>query len=401
MKNRKSVIRPIFLLLVAIALAVPVVVTVAQEEPTDGEYTITEQQIDSGSGEMDDGEYAVYGTAGVPYGAAEPMTDGEYTLEPAVLTPQPPANAYIHLSALAFLFGDSWQGVSKQPIADLYVEVYDETCVEVANYGNWSWNCNLRKDYFDTVRATCDPVNTEVTDVDGEATIDVYSVPGPHVIIALYETEIDGEVYQLYLAKRVQIDELGGTTDVKLGVMVYTSRFTAKKRVLPLMGTTVYGSELDVYEPEYIVWEEGLLQEDFPFVSVSAETWTIDTSLYPPEGYVPDEETKTTIVEGTTETTVFEVTEVGSVMDYTRIEHDIKEIRDGKVVQRVHLKHGIGTKSHGRPEKFAPISKKLERKGEPTPHGQPESITIHEIVTGNQPADSAGNAEGEGSQESN
>ena len=39
-------------------------------------------------------------------------------------------------------------------------------------------------------------------------------------------------------------------------------------------------------------------------------------------------------------------------MDYTRIEHDIKEMRDGKVVQRVHLSHTIGTKSHGRPEQF-------------------------------------------------
>ena len=56
MKKRKSVIRPIFLLLVALALAVPVVVTVAQEEPTDGDYTIVQSQIDSGSEEMDDGE---------------------------------------------------------------------------------------------------------------------------------------------------------------------------------------------------------------------------------------------------------------------------------------------------------------------------------------------------------
>lgn len=397
MKNRKSIIGPIFLLLVAIVLAVPVVITVAQDESTDGEYTITEQQIDSGSGEMTDDEYAIYGTAGIPY-AGEPMSDDEYTLEAAVETPPPPANAYIHLKTIEFSFGANWQGVSKQPIADLYVEVYDETCAEVANYGSWSWNCNLRKDYFDIVRANCDPINTEVTDVAGEATIDVYAVPGPHVIIALYETEIDGELYQLYLAKRVQIDVLGETKDVKLGVMGYTSRFNAKRRVLPLMGTTVYGSELDVYEPEYIVWEEGQLQEDFPFISESAETWNIDTSLYPPEGYEPDEQTKTTYVEGAIETTVFEVTEIGSVMDYTRIEHDIKEIRGGKVVQRVRLKHGIGTKSHGRPEKFAPITKKLKRKGESTPQGQPESITLHEVFTGNKPADAAGNAAEEGSQ---
>lgn len=396
MKKRKRVIGPIFLLLVAIALVVPVVVAVAQDEPTDGEYTITEQQINSGSGEMTDGEYSVYGTAGIPYDG-EPMTDGEYTIEAAVATPPPPANAYIHLQTVEFSFGNDWQGVSRQPMADLYVEVYDETCTEVANYGNWSWNCNLRKDYFDNVRATCDPINTAVTYADGEAIIDVYNVPGTHVIIALYEKEIDGELYQLYLAKRVQINEVGETKDVKLGVMVYTSRFNAKRRILPLMGTTVYGSELDVYEPEYIVWEEGQLQEDFPFISESAETWNIDTTLYPPEGYVPDEETKATYVEGATETTVFEVTEVGSVMDYTRIEHDIREIRDGNVVQRVHLEHGIGTKSHGEPERFAPILKKAGPGKTPAAE-QPKKIKLHEVFTGNKPTAGSTGTEGEETQ---
>jgi len=388
MKKRLSLIGPVFLLLVALALVAPVVVTLAQDEPTDGEYTLTEEQIDSGAGEMADGEYEIYGTAGIPY-ADEPMSDGEYTLEAAVKTP-PPANAYIHLRTKEFSFGSGWQGVSKQPIADMYVEVYDESCIEVAGYGDWSWNCNLRKGYFDAIRANCDPINTEVTDVDGEAIIDVYTVPGRHVIVGLYEVEIDGELYQLYLAKRMQIDELGSTADVKLGVMVYTSRFNSKKRVLPLKGTTVYGSELTLFEPEYIVWEEGQLQEDFPFVSESAETWSIDTSLYPPEGYEPDEETKTTFVDGATETTVFEVTEVGSVMDYTRIEHDIKEIRDGKVVQRVRLKHGIGTKSHGDPEKFGFAREKPQ--SEEAPAARPEIIKLHEVFTGNEPAGQTGGA---------
>ena len=169
--------------------------------------------------------------------------------------------------------------------------------------------------------------------------------------------------------------------------MTYTSRFNAKKRVLPLMGTIVYGSELVLYEPEYIVWEEGQLQEDFPFISVSEDTWDIATSLYPPEGYEPDETTKATFVDDGTETTVFEVTEVGSTMDYTRIEHDIKEIRDGKVVQRVHLKHVIGTKSHGRPEQFG---RAKEIKPEEAPKAQqPEAIKLHEVFTGNKPAEKA------------
>ena len=167
--------------------------------------------------------------------------------------------------------------------------------------------------------------------------------------------------------------------------MTYTPRFSAKRRVLPLKGTTVYGSELSVYEPEYIVWEEGQAQEDFPFISVSDQTWSIDTSLYPPEGYEPDATTKSTFVEGATETTVLEVTEVGSVMDFTRIEHDIREFKNGKVVQRVQLKHSIGTKSHGRPERFG---RNVDKAGA---RQKPEVIKLHETFTG---GDSKGNPGG-------
>jgi hypothetical protein len=383
MKNRRNIIGAVFLLLFAILLVAPVVVTLAQDEPSDDEYVLTDQQFDSGSGEMSDDEYSVYGTAGLPHDGAT-MSDDEYSVEPIVLMPDPPANAYIQIKSLAFKFGNDWKGVVKEPLAGMYVEVYDETCADVAGYGNWGWNCNERKLFFDTIRANCDPINTAITDADGEALIGVYSVPGPHVVIALYEGEFDGVTYELYLAKRVLIDEVGVTKDVKLGVMSFTSRFVGKRRVLPLKGTTVHGSELIVFEPEYVVWEEGQIQEDFPFIAESAETWSLETSLYPPEGYVPDEETKSTYVDGTTETTVFEVTEVGSVMDYTRMEHDIKELRDGKVVKRVKLKHGIGTKSHGRPERFAPIRNKA---GAKQGHGRKagaEAIKIHEVFTGNE-----------------
>ena len=142
------------------------------------------------------------------------------------------------------------------------------------------------------------------------------------------------------------------------------------------------------FEPEYIVWEEGQVQEDFPFISVSEDTWDIATSLYPPEGYEPDETTKAIFIDDGAETTVFEVTEVGSTMDYTRIEHDIKEIRDGKVVQRVHLSHTIGTKSHGRPEQFGRAKEEIKPEEAPKAQ-QPEAIKLHEVFTGNNPAEKA------------
>jgi hypothetical protein len=187
----------------------------------------------------------------------------------------------------------------------------------------------------------------------------------------------------------VQIDEPGSITEVKLGVMIYPSRYVAKTRVLPLMGTTVYGSNLDIYEPEYIIWETGQTQEDFPFIEESAESWQVQMSLYPPEGYVPDETTKVTMVEGTTETTVFQVTEVGSVMDATRVNYDVKEVKDGKVIQQKRFSHTIGTRTNGNSEKFdLPIG---GRKGETTPGAEkkPETIKLHETFVGEKQAESA------------
>jgi hypothetical protein len=153
----------------------------------------------------------------------------------------------------------------------------------------------------------------------------------------------------------------------------------AKRRALPLNGTTVYGSELNIYEPEYIVWEPGQTQEDFPFIEESAESWEIDTSLYPPEGYVPDATTKTTYVEGTTEMTVFQVTEVGSVMDNTRVDYDIREIKDGKIIKRHRFSHKIGTKTSGEWEKFAAPFRKEGPETTPGVERRPEAIKLHEM----------------------
>lgn len=289
-------------------------------------------------------------------------------------TPDEVPLAHILVKAEEFDFGDSWHGVHKQPIVGMPVEVYDEaTCPDVMNYGGWGWKCDHRHQYFESIRANCEPVATGVTDAEGKVRIGVYNVPGKHVVIGLYEKEINGELYQLYLAKKVMIDRAGTVEQVKLGVMIFTCRYNHKARVLPLYGTVIFGSELNVFEPEYIVWEEGQTQADIPIVYESPQEWEVDTTLTPPEGYVPDETAKTTYVENAVATAVFEVTEVGSVMDSTEVEHDIRELKDGQVVQRVNLKHAIGTRSHGGPDRFGlPADWHLKK--------QTESLEIPEVI---------------------
>jgi len=293
------------------------------------------------------------------------------------------AAAQLLVKAREFEFGDGWNGLQKGPIVGMPVEVYDEaTCPDVTNYGGWGWKADLRHQYFENIRSNCEPVATGITDEYGKALIDVYNVPGIHVVIGMYEKEISGVLYQMYLAKRVRVNEVGQVKRVNLGVKIYTCRFKNKLRVVPLFGTTVFGSELNLFQPEYIVWEEDQVQADFPFIYDSDDEWEIDTNLEPPEGYEPDETLKTTSVDDTVRTTVFEVTEVGSTMDYTGVEHNIREFKDGRIVQRVNLKHAIGTKSHGEPERFGlPADYHLKNR-EAEPSKPPEVIRLQQIVGG-------------------
>ena len=47
--------------------------------------------------------------------------------------------------------------------------------------------------------------------------------------------------------------------------------------------TIVNGSQLDIYHPEYTIWENEV--ELYPFVYTSEENWDVDVCLYVPDGY--------------------------------------------------------------------------------------------------------------------
>jgi hypothetical protein len=89
------------------------------------------------------------------------------------------------------------------------------------------------------------------------------------------------------------------------------------------------------------------------------------------------------------ETTVFQVTEVGSVMDTTQVDYDIKEMKDGKVVKRHRFSHKIGTKTNGESEKFAPIMHKAKPETPPGAEQRPDAIKMNEVFVGNQQGEPA------------
>jgi len=92
---------------------------------------------------------------------------------------------------------------------------------------------------------------------------------------------------------------------------------------------TIRGSILEVFSPEYALWEGGL--ELYPFVFISDSDWTVDVCLEVPEGYqiVSPSECVQAFVPGEMRVIEFTVIEVGSPPPNVKVR--IKATKDGKV----------------------------------------------------------------------
>ncbi len=99
------------------------------------------------------------------------------------------------------------------------------------------------------------------------------------------------------------------------------------------------GSELWIYEPQYVVWEG--TEEYYPFVFESGQNWSVDVCLEPPEGYVPsdNEECLQQVIAGQPKAILFKLVEVGSVPDDVKVKMKITNPHGKKSI--VHSKVGI------------------------------------------------------------
>jgi len=131
-----------------------------------------------------------------------------------------------------------------------------------------------------------------------------------------------------------------------------------KKRVWH--NTKYTGSELNVIEPAYVVWDGE--SELYPFVFESDSEWTVDVCIDPPAGYqVADgQDCVQTIVANEPKVVLFDVVEVGSVPTKTKVKMKLKDPK-GKTQQhegeigirlseKLAKKKGVKIDKHGRPE---------------------------------------------------
>lgn len=185
---------------------------------------------------------------------------------------------------------------SKSPTVGLFLNLYDRSSGSCAADYSASW-----QNYPDIVD-NCVPLMTRVTDSNGNANLGVLDFSDYVIIGANGEDKhlgtpvtVDSTYTQKYLQQIIKAD----------------GKKVAAKR------TKYTGSEIEIVEPEYIIWNS--TEEAYPYIMESQDSWGVEVSITPPEGYVAD-------YDNLTETTPeykavqFTVSEVGSVPDGTDVE---------------------------------------------------------------------------------
>lgn len=223
--------------------------------------------------------------------------------------------------------GGWWGSVSKTPIEDQEVQVFsDSSCSEVDDI-TWAtiFSKAARRAYIENVLNTCTPDHVGLTDENGNYFTGLDS--GKAMVYAEYHPDEPG--FDPVDLARVEIVQPNEHNRIKLGVLRFESRWGGIIRYVPLNFFFISGSELEVAVPSYIEWEEGQTVEDYPVINSSEDEWEVEIAIDPPEGFEPDEESETVYVDDSTETAVFELTEVGSIMNGVGLSFAVTEIEDG------------------------------------------------------------------------
>jgi len=192
----------------------------------------------------------------------------------------------------------SHPNVTREPIAGLMVGVYDASDGGCARAQDAEGDGISHQEY-PAIVANCVPKFTATTDENGTATFLV--PPGDYVIIG-------GDGTDKHLG--VSAGDCLANTQVRKFLREIV-RADAKK----VPGKTEKhrrsdGSELRVVEPEYIVWDDSV--QLYPFIFETEDEFGVVATVTPPEGFVADYDSLSTVVQNETEALQFTITEVGS-----------------------------------------------------------------------------------------
>ncbi|MBN2141736.1 hypothetical protein JW711_00245 [Candidatus Woesearchaeota archaeon] len=179
-------------------------------------------------------------------------------------------------------------------INDSEVRVFDRSagsCVEAMGGSNWQ--------HYEDIWNNCMPVQSCITDVDGECSMDVGE--GSYVTILKYVQNATSTIYEGQVDNTV-CDE---TTQTKLTVMIKPNGKGSGGKV-----TTKTGSLLYIIEPEYVVWDGDA--EPYPFILLSEGDWNVTVTIDPPEGFESNYDSLNVEVNSDEKAVQFQITDIGS-----------------------------------------------------------------------------------------
>jgi hypothetical protein len=182
------------------------------------------------------------------------------------------------------------------PLENVMVKVFDREDPEfVLAYNQWP-SRHLLDDIYE---ADIGLLGVCTTNDSGQCTVGE-DHPGKFLVIAKYEDTDSGNTVYTGKFKNFGWDRSACSCDADIddgdeGAATPPSKIRKHLRILKQirksgdvkfvagLRTIVTGSELDVYHPEYTIWEGQ--QELYPFVYTSDQDWEVDVCMHVPEGY--------------------------------------------------------------------------------------------------------------------
>ena len=230
------------------------------------------------------------------------------------------APGIIRVTAQKHTVGSGTQpGSTKAPIVGLTVRAYEKTASPCFDTFGVSWQ-NYSSIWESNICAVPPAPFVGLRQTDSSGTVTLSVPPGNYLVIGKCGLDCHGDLNNpgaLYIGVSAGAVASGGTVQKFLQVIS-----KANGRTVPATTIQKTGSELLIIEPEYVEWNS--TKELYPFIFETIGSWSVTTSVTPPEGFVADQKSLSTEVNTTRKAVQFTLTDVGSKWVSTKVEFKIK-----------------------------------------------------------------------------
>ncbi len=214
------------------------------------------------------------------------------------ICPGMPDRVTLQIEATTHIVGSGKKPkTNKDPLDGVDVCIYDKSATSCA----LTVCGGTSHAQYECIATFCEPVDCCQTAANG--TCSMQPLPADYVAVAFDPT------FALLPDPIGANVSASGCGDIKRVRLKQIIRADGKKMSAKTIVLT--GSDLEIIEPEFVLWDTE--DQQYPFVFAAVGDWGVETTVLPPEGFVTDYDALGTIVlTETTESVQFQITEIGS-----------------------------------------------------------------------------------------